>query len=382
MKVSEVLNYVPKAELEKLSLEYKVDYQVKKLDGQTMFQLLLFSMLNVRQNSLRVMEEFYHSLAFKSIANTSFEGVKYNSIRDRLVTINPEYFEAIFNSCLIQFKDKYLKKKHNIISFDSTMITISSKLLMEGMKLNKKGDKKYIKFSMAFSNVPIHSKVFTEQQFISEEFALKELINECPLSANNILVFDRGLQARSTFDEFSNKELVFVTRLNNYARFETINKFEIIENETERLIIEQDLQVTLFDKRSKRTEKFLRLIIAKEKETEEVFYFLSNSKELSSKEIADIYKQRWEIEVFFKFIKQNLNFSHLMSRNTNGIRVVMYMTLITAILLTVYKKLNELKGYKIPKLKFANELEVLIIKDIVLKCGGNPDKINEIMNST
>lgn len=72
MSVSHVLNYIPQAELEKLSLEYKVDYQVKKLDGQTMFQLLLFSMLNVKQNSLRVMEEFYHSLAFKNLANNSF----------------------------------------------------------------------------------------------------------------------------------------------------------------------------------------------------------------------------------------------------------------------------------------------------------------------
>ena len=123
MNVSSVLNYIPKAELEKLSLEYKVDYQVKKLDGQTMFQLLLFSMLNVRQNSLRVMEEFYHSLAFKSIANSSFEGVKYNSIRDRLVNINPDYFEAIFNSCLAQFQDKYLKKKHNIISLNNYLET-------------------------------------------------------------------------------------------------------------------------------------------------------------------------------------------------------------------------------------------------------------------
>lgn len=86
-------------------------------------------MLNVKQNSLRVMEDFYHSLAFKNLANNSFEGIKYNSIRDRLVIINPDYFEAIFNSCLTQFQDKYLKKKRNIISFDSTMVSISSKLL-------------------------------------------------------------------------------------------------------------------------------------------------------------------------------------------------------------------------------------------------------------
>lgn len=50
-----------------------------------------------------------------------------------------------------------------------------------------------------------------------------------------------------------------------------------------------------------------------------------------------------------------------------------------AILLTVYKKMNNLKGYKIPKFKFANELEILIIKDIVHKCGGNPNQIDDIL---
>lgn len=372
MQVSQVLNYIPKWELENLSIEYKVDHQVKKLHGQTMFQLLLFSMLNIKNNSLRVMEEFYHSLALKSIANTSYKGVKYNSIRDRLVNINPDYFEAIFNSCL---------KKYNIISFDSTLVSISSKLLKEGMTINQKGDKKYIKFSIAFSNIPIHSKIFTEQSFVSEDFALKELIKECPLSIDNILVFDRGLQARATLEEFNNDNLTFVTRLNNYTSFEKINEFEITEKETERLLLERDLEVILYDKRSKKTQKFLRLIIANEKESGEVFYFLTNNKTLTTKEVAEIYKQRWEIEVFFKFIKQHLNFSHLLSRNINGVKVIMYMTLITAILLIVYKKLNGLKGYKIPKLKFAHELEVLIIKDIVEKCGGNPDKVNEILNS-
>jgi hypothetical protein len=382
MQVSEVLNYVPNKELEKLSIEYKVDHQVKKLHGQTMFQLLLFSMLNIKSNSLRVMEEFYHSLAFKNIASSSYKGVKYNSIRDRLVNINSDYFEAIFKSCLRKYQDKYLKKKHNIISFDSTMVAISSKLLNDGMKLNKKGDKKYVKFSIAFSNVPIHSKIFTEQQFLSEEFALKELIKECPLSANNIVVFDRGLQARATFEEFNNEHLTFVTRLNNYARFEIKNELEIVEKETDRLFLEQDLEVILLDKRSKKTKGFLRLIIAKEKENGEIFYFLTNSESLTTKEVANIYKQRWEIEVFFKFIKQNLNFSHLLSRNENGVKVIMYMTLITAILLIVYKKLNDLKGYKIPKLKFVQELEVLIIKDIVEKCGGNPDKVDDILNTS
>jgi hypothetical protein len=66
------------------------------------------------------------------------------------------------------------------------------------MVINQNSTKKSVKFSMAFSNIPTHSKIFTEQSFVSEDFALKELIKECPLSADNILVFDRGLQARPT----------------------------------------------------------------------------------------------------------------------------------------------------------------------------------------
>lgn len=110
IQVSEVLNYIPKTELENLSIEYKIDYQDKKFYDQTMFQLLLFSNLNIKHSSLRVMEEFYHSLAFKNIAGASYKGVKYNSIRARLVNINPDYFEAIFNSFLKKYQAKYLKK--------------------------------------------------------------------------------------------------------------------------------------------------------------------------------------------------------------------------------------------------------------------------------
>jgi len=145
------------------------------------------------------------------------------------------------------------------------------------------------------------------------------------------------------------------------------------------LIIEEDIEVKLFNKKNAKINCFLCLIKATEKESGNKIYFLTNNSTFTSQQIADIYKKRWEIEVFFKFIKQYLNFSHLVSRNINGIKVMLYMTLISSILLTVYKKANNLKGYKIPKMKFAQELEVLIIKDIVSRCGGNPDLVNKIM---
>ena len=58
MKVREILSYIPKEQLKMFALEYQVDRQVKKLSGEVMFYLLLFSSLNVRHNSLRTLEQF------------------------------------------------------------------------------------------------------------------------------------------------------------------------------------------------------------------------------------------------------------------------------------------------------------------------------------
>jgi IS4 transposase len=91
--------------------------------------------------------------------------------------------------------------------------------------------------------------------------------------------------------------------------------------------------------------------------------FLTNVLFLSAVEIADLYKSRWEIETFFKFIKQEMNFSHLLSRSENGIKVIMYLTMIAAILLTLYKKMNQIVGWTVAKLMFLNELDISVRED-------------------
>ena len=109
---------------------------------------------------------------------------------------------------------------------------------------------------------------------------------------------------------------------------------------------------------------------------------MTNIHDLDPYEIAFIYKKRWEIEVFFKFLKQELNLSHIVSRNENGVKVMIYMTLILSMLLLTYKKLNNLNGYKIPKMNFAKEIEIEVIRDIVVLCGGNPSKMPHIFSDT
>ena len=382
MNASELLNYIPKEKLEELCLEYKVNYQVKKLDGLTMFQLLLYSFLTTRRNSYRVMEEFYHSIAFEEIANQVHSGVRYNSIRDRLVAINPHYFEAIFKYCFEKFEGQ-LDKRQNLILFDSTLVAASSKLLENGIRINKQGDKRYIKYTLGFKDIPAHVRIFKAQEYASEDIALFETIMSSGALPDDIVVFDRGISSRQVYESFNENHLQFVTRVNENIRTNVLVEYQILESENENhLLFQSDQQVQLFNRKQKGTKSYLRLIKCTDKESKKTILFLTNIENLTTSEIAAIYKKRWEIEVFFRFIKQQLNFSHLMSRNENGIMVILYMTLISSILLTAYKKSNQLKGYKIPKIKLANEIEALIIKDIIIKCGGNPSKIDQYLNSS
>jgi len=150
---------------------------------------------------------------------------------------------------------------------------------------------------------------------------------------------------------------------------------------TKTLLLQKDVLVKLVGEREILTKNEFRLIVATSLETRETFLFLTNIFNLNAKEITDAYKRRWEIEVFFKFLKQELNFKHFVSRNENGIKVMMYATFILALLLLAYKEKNSISSYKIAKIRFTHELEMEITKEIVLACGGSIFKFNKFKNS-
>jgi hypothetical protein len=74
-------------------------------------------------------------------------------------------------------------------------------------------------------------------------------------------------------------------------------------------------------------------------------------------QVPELYRRRWEIETFFKFLKQHLSYAHLTSRNENGIRVLIWMALITAVLLFWYKRQTQIdRGWRSVKFWFAEEV--------------------------
>jgi hypothetical protein len=373
MTVNELLKLIPEKTFQQLAAETRVDEQVKKLSGELMFKLILFSMVNTEKLSLRVMETFLQSAQFKSFTGFDITDSRYNSIRDRICTMEVEYFEKLFNQVFTIY-NKVLGEEKALSRADSTMISLPARLLSGGITNNSK-ELRFIKYSMTLKgSLPCSVKVFKEPVYASDDRALAEAIKENQFIEGNVIVFDRGLRARKALEEFTDDNKFFVTRGYKDIRCEVTKKLKIpAKPQGSTVTIHRDEIGYLINRNDRPTRHLYRVIRATIDDTKEQICFVTNITSENGYLLAQWYKQRWDIEVFFKFLKQHLNVKHLVSRTENGMKVMIYMTLIVAVLMLVYKKLNGIKSYKIAKLKFEIELDNEMIKAIVILCGGNPD---------
>lgn len=387
VSVKELLQLIDEEILSSIAVETEVNYKAKKLSGEVVLKLLLMSILDNTKISLRIMEKVFSGIMFKLFSETDKQQtIRYSSISERLSTIKCAYFEKIFENVFALSKQHFKEglTTHNIRQFDSTSISISSKLLKKGMTnglKNKEGKhtKSQVKFTVGMlNNLPAQLQFYNEQKYVGEDLTLRESILNASIGENEIAVFDRGLKKRATFKEFSDNNILFVTRINPTKNIKILEEYPLNDTtETKTLTIISDTKVYLYHETGRLLKEPFRLVKAQSKKTNDVLFFLTNISvdDLDSVEITEVYKQRWEIEVFFKFIKQHLHFKHFLSYNENGIKVTMYVAMITAILLLLYKKLNKIDGYKIAKYQFTEELNMEIIKEIVVICEGDPSKI-------
>jgi hypothetical protein len=383
--VKEILNYISDDQLDFFAQQTMVDWNAKKLKGKELFKLCVFGILNENRASSRVFENFYENHFFCKYAQIPKDkSVSHSSIAQRIGKINIEYFEQLYQYTVTVFQDKLEQKdKIKLSLYDSTITSLSASLLSFGMRngqKNKKGEqgKNSIKFTIGFSELPFNVNFHKDQKMISEDLALGNILQEHISNKKDIAVFDRGMKDRKTMAELSNENKYFVTRIYKSSKYEIEKSSKVIaldfENDT--LKLTKHSKVHLYANQ-KKTKIVFRLVEGVLKSDGEKVLFLSNlpEEEFTADQIAEIYKRRWDIERFFRFIKQELNFKHYFSRQWNGIQVMIYIILIASILLLSFIKLNKLKGYKIPKMSFCNQLQNEIIQQVVIHCGGDPNKL-------
>jgi hypothetical protein len=379
--VSDLLKLIPEDLLMDLAIETKANYQVKKLYAQNVFNLLLYGLIKGEKVGLRSLEDFYNSKKFKTLFRMpgTTKSAKYNSLSVRLATMNVAYFEkayeAIYKQCSLLYDESILSTKYKITRVDSTMVCETAAKLEQGINVGSKKDgKKQVKYTINMTNLfPSSVEVFTQQTCISENKTIpRAIFKVMDKSKDNVFVFDRGVTKRDVFCELDENNCSFITRLHVDARHIVLQDNPLPEKRTIRnLTVLKDQQVHLFKSGTEVVEHPFRLIQT-QNEKGGRFWFLTNEFELSCEEIIQAYKHRWDIEVFFRFIKQELNFSHLISVNANGIKILVYMTMILAMLILVYKKVNGF-GYKTAKRRFAMELEDIIDDYMIIRAGGNPN---------
>ena len=364
----ELINLVPEQLLEDLAVKTDVDRSVSKLTGRNMFSLLLYGLTSENSVSVRILEDVFKSPVLWTMHKQ--KPVHYSSISQRLKNMNPVYFEKIFTHLAESEKIDHwigsVGQKYAIRKIDSTIVNLSAELLNIGLKINKK--KRDLKFTLDLTDgFPVNLRLFTNKTFASEDKALPKVIRGKSNKKKNkdkleILLFDRGIQKKDTYD-WIDQELssFFITRLSSqHYKVDKTHK-KVKSRKSGKLILESDQIIHFENKKETRTKQY-RLVTAINPKNNQELKFLTNIYFLNSSEITKLYKQRWEIETFFKFIKQQLNFSHLTSRSRNGIKIMMYMTMIAAILIAIYKKINKVEGWIIAKMRFSREMEMNVIE--------------------
>ena len=223
-----------------------------------------------------------------------------------------------------------------------------------------------LKFTMQLhAHLPTSVKSYFDQPHLSEETALKEAILSADINTGDLVVFDKGLKSRKTFQVFDKQGISFITRGPTNIRYEAMETYRNIKGRhSDGLRFIQDSKVKLFNSGHQLIQHPFRLIEAQIEENGKSLYFITNVWNLSAMQIARCYRQRWDIEVFFRFLKQQLNVKHLINRSENGVKIQIYMALIAAILLLVLKITHKLSSYKIAKMKFEDDLLLLLVNEL------------------
>lgn len=154
---------------------------------------------------------------------------------------------------------------------------------------------------------------------------------ENQIRAGYFYVFDRGYDDYTLFGLFTALKAHFLTRLKASATFRVLEQHPIPADQAQvGVISDQTVQLGGPESQLK-----LRLIGYQES-TGKIYYYLTNRFDLDALSLVELYLYRWQIELFFGWIKRHLQFGHWYSQNPNGVLIQFYAGLITFLLLKLY----------------------------------------------
>ena len=174
-----------------------------------------------------------------------------------------------------------------------------------------------------------------------------------------ILVFDRGYTDYEWFMSLTKQGVYFVTRLKENADYGVVEKREV----PQRRGVLRDEVVFFYKLAQSSKEAFFRRIEFYDEERDRVLVFLTNHLELAAATVAAIYKERWQIELFFRALKQSLRVKTFVGTSANALKTQLWTALI-AILLVKYLQLRSTFGWSLSNLVALLRQQLFVYRDL------------------
>src|SRR4030067_3237719 len=269
-----------------------------------------------------------------------------------------ELWTKIYQNLLMQAKNIKSKKLGKAISrliriIDSTHLTATPSMKWAKHRKTKNG----LKIHLMIDGDTIPNAFKLKNGNSSDKKSLKWAIKQ-----DFIYVFDRGYNDFSMFAWIGDQGASFVTRASANIHYETIKNHKVGNRQKEKGILADSVIRVIKDRKSGETLQ-LRMVsfeFIDSKGDYQNFSLLTDLKTMRSDIIADIYRERWNIEVVFYWIKTFLKVKHWMSRSKNGLLIQLYSALI-AYLMVLIARLGNNMHFKIMR-DYAHKYSGIILR--------------------
>ncbi len=338
----QVIKLLDKAEILEISRKNGGERYIKRFDAWTHLMTMLYAVI-MRHDSLREISVSMLAEARK----LAHLGVSMMPTRSTLSDANARRPEVIFESIYRQLYGRYhqelcsdsrgrlsAKWMRRLQIIDSTTISLFSNLLFKGVGRNPKTGKKKggIKVhTVIHANEGVPSDIRFTSAATNDSFMLKPV----NFHDGDVLAMDRAYIDYAKLEDLTDRGVVYVTKMKKNLTFVL---WEDIMWQNSMGLMEYRIRHVTFYKPVKNgglIRHHARIISYVDVKKHKVIDLLTNDMDAAPEEIIDIYRQRWEIELLFKQIKQNFPLRYFYGESGNAIKIQIWVTLIANLLLMV-----------------------------------------------
>jgi hypothetical protein len=323
--LAQVLKMIPRSHIESLDKEHGTGRRSRILSRWTQFGALVFAQLAGR-HSLR---DVVHSLAAQSgaLAPLSLTPPKRSTLAEannrRPAMLYHTLFITLYTRCRAVAPGHGFRFKNPLFSLDSTTISLCLSLFPWARFRTAKGAIKLHTLLDHAGHIPAFG-VITEGK--RSDIAIARGLQ---LPKGSIVALDRGYIDYRFLYRLAQDGVFFVTRQKVNAKCKVTERFAVNWQRG----LTSDHNVVLLGQKSHAYPAGLRRVGYRDTETGKHYVFWTNAFHLAAATIAAIYKQRWQIELFFKTIKQNLRIKTFLGTSENAVMTQIWVALITYLIL-------------------------------------------------